>query len=198
MTYFPESGSAPAFGASGESSRRFALKRATDEAHAGLEAIVQSGDMFGSVDGYRRYVAATWAMRDHFERLLDINGAADLWPDWPGRRIAGLAAQDMLDLGVAARPPQINRPSRLTAAELLGVIYVLEGSSLGARILVRMVTALGFSRNFGARHLFAQSDSSSAWRSFISVLDASPQPPCHSTARTVFGAFADAYQQARG
>lgn len=197
MTYSPETGSSLTRGGRGVSERRFALKRATDAAHTRLEAIVQSGDMFGSVEGYRRYLAATYAMRDHFERLLDANGVADLWPDWPGRRIAGVVAQDMIDLGVAASPPQKFHHSRLQTAELLGALYVFEGSSLGGRLLVRMVSALGLSEIFGARHLFAHSDSHAAWRSFLGVLDASSQPPCQDTANAVFNAFADAYDQAR-
>jgi heme oxygenase len=136
-------------------------------------------------------------MRDRFERLLDMNGAARLWPEWTGRRIAGQAAQDMADLGVAAELAAENYPSGLTEAELLGVMYVLEGSSLGARILLRMVGPLGFSAQHGARHLHAQAGDAGAWRSFLSVLDASPRPPCHDTANAVFAAFADAYSQAR-
>lgn len=48
-----------AVGARNVSERRFGLKRATDEAHARLEEIVQSGEIFASVEGYRRYLAAT-------------------------------------------------------------------------------------------------------------------------------------------
>lgn len=198
MKYSPESGSTLALGARGVSERRFALKRATDAAHTRLEAIVQSADMFATVEGYRRYVAATWAMRDRCERLLDLNGAADLWPDWPGRRIAGLAAQDMADIGMAPDPAEENLHLRLTRPEQLGLLYVLKGSSLGARILVRMVSALGLTADSGARHLHAQSLGPSTWRSFLTVLDASPEPPCHETARAAFAAFADAYGQAQG
>lgn len=198
MKYSPENGAGPAIGSRGVSERRFALKRATDAAHARVEGIVQAANMFGSVEGYRRYVAATWAMRDRFERLLDANGAADLWADWPGRRIAGLAARDLADLGVAQPAGSSEKyfQSRLTEAELLGVLYVLEGSSLGARILVRMVGSLGFSENCGARHMHVQAGDAGAWRSFLNVLDASPAPPCHDTANAVFDAFAGAYQQA--
>ncbi len=191
-----ENASGPAEAVRNVSERRFDLKRATDEAHARLEEIVQSSGMFASVEGYRRYLAATWAMRDRFEHLLDINGAAEIWPEWPSRRIAALAAHDMADLHLS-KPPQILSQTRLNRSELLGVLYVMEGSSLGARILVRMVSALGFSNDFGARHLFAAASSTSAWRSFIAVLDASPKSPCQDTATAVFNAFADAYQQAR-
>jgi heme oxygenase len=78
----PENASSLAVGGRSVSERRFGLKRATDEAHAPLEEIVQSGEMLATVEGYRRYLAATRAMRDRFERLLDIKGAAGIWPVW--------------------------------------------------------------------------------------------------------------------
>jgi heme oxygenase len=196
MKYSPENGAAPALGSRGLSERRFALKRATDAAHARVEAIVQSADMFGNLDGYRRYVSATWAVRERFERLLDTNGAADLWAAWPGRRIARLAALDLADLGGSKPVALESHHLVLTRGELLGVLYVLEGSCLGARILVKLVGALGLSHTFGARHLHAQAGETGAWRSFLDVLDASAEPPCQETARLVFADFADAYQQA--
>jgi heme oxygenase len=97
----PENASSLAVGGRSVSERRFGLKRATDEAHARLEEIVQSGEMLATVEGYRRYLAATRAMRDRFERLLEINGAAGIWPEWPSRRIAELPAHDMADLHLA-------------------------------------------------------------------------------------------------
>jgi heme oxygenase len=178
-------------------SRRFALKAATADAHDRVEDVVRSAGMFDTLEGYRRYVAATWALRTRFEGLLDMNGASAVWPLWPSRRIAGLAAQDMADLGVPARAEEFV-PSALTAGELLGVLYVLEGSSLGARLLVRSVSGLGLSADNGAGHLHAQAGEASAWRSFVEVLEASPEPPCHAMANSVFHAFADAYRQAVG
>lgn len=196
MKYSPEDGAGPAVGSRSISERRFALKRATDEAHARVEAIVQAAGMFDSREGYRRYLSATWAMRDRFERLLDVNGVTQIWPEWQNRRIAGLAADDMSDLGLTPRIVDKNNRSGLTQGELLGVLYVLEGSSLGARILVRMVASLGLSNRFGARHLHVQAQDTGAWRNFLGALDASAEPPCHDTARAVFAEFADAYQQA--
>ncbi len=198
MKYSPDEGGGPACASRGVSDRRFALKRATDKAHARVEGIVQSAGMFDSMDGYRRYVSATWEMRWRFESLLDMSRAAEIWPAWPGRRIASLAALDLADLGHAL--PKMAAPLsefHLSPSELLGVMYVMEGSSLGARVLVRLVGSLGLSGHHGARHLHAQAADAGAWRSFLGVLDSSPQPPCHDTARSVFDTFADAYEQAR-
>lgn len=66
-------------------------------------------------------------MRDRFERLLDIKGAAEIRPEWPSGRIAELGAHDMADLHLST-PPQLHAQTGLNRAELLGVLYVLEDS----------------------------------------------------------------------
>lgn len=177
-------------------SRRFALKRATDAAHARVEGIITSAGMFASLDGYRRYLSATLAVRTRYENLLDASGAAAVWPAWPGRRVAHLVAQDLDDLR-GAHPAIAEKADRLlNPAELLGALYVLEGSSLGARVLSRSVHVFGASAVHGARHLHAQAGDAAIWRDFLSVLDSAATPPCHVTAVLVFADFADAYARA--
>lgn len=180
----------------GPSARRFALKAATDDAHTHVEDIIRSAGMFDTLDGYRRFLAASWALRKQHEDQIDRSGGAALWKDWPGRRIAHLIAQDIADLGIAARIEIRPLHPVLSAAELLGTLYVLEGSSLGARVLSKSVGNLGLSGDYGARHLHAQAGDIAPWRSFLALLDSSPVAPCHATARAVFGRFAQAYQQA--
>lgn len=176
--------------------RRFALKRATNEAHDRVESVVRDAGMFETRDGFRRYLAATYEMRARYERLLDSNHAERVWVDYPGRKIADLVAQDIADLGGVAIAPEADDKKTCSAGELLGVMYVLEGSSLGARILVKSVAEMGLSSSFGARHLFKQAEDRGAWRSFIAAMDASPEAPSHDTARATFDAFAAAYRKA--
>jgi heme oxygenase (biliverdin-IX-beta and delta-forming) len=176
--------------------RRFALKRATNEAHERVERVVRDAGMFDTREGFRRYLTATYEMRARYERLLDINGADRVWADYSTRKIAGLVAQDIADLGGVAISPEPAHEKKYSAGELLGVMYVLEGSSLGARILVKSVTDMGLSASFGARHLFKQAEDRGAWRSFIAAMTASPEPPCHDTVRATFDVFADAYRRA--
>ncbi len=176
--------------------RRFALKRATNEAHERVESVVRDAGMFETRDGFRRYLAATYEMRARFERLLDRNNAGRVWADYPSRKIAGLVAQDIADLGGIAQDPDQAEEKSCSAGELLGVMYVLEGSSLGARILVKSVADMGLSESYGARHLFKQAEDRGAWRSFIAAMSASPEAPCHETARATFDAFAAAYRKA--
>jgi heme oxygenase (biliverdin-IX-beta and delta-forming) len=182
-------------GASSLEDRRFALKRATDAAHTRVEGIIESAGMFQTLDGYRRYLAGSYAARARMEHWLDEAGAEAVWPDWPRRRIAHLIAADIDDLGGIALAARESSPPPLSPAELLGVLYVLEGSSLGARVLVNMTDGLGLSASHGARHLHVQAGDRAAWRSFLSVMSASAEPPNVNAALSAFDAFAEAYSR---
>lgn len=61
-----------------------------------------------------------------------------------------------------------------TISSLMGMIYVVEGASLGAQILVKQASLLGLGEEFGARHLFVQSGSLDNWKVFLSLLDKTP------------------------
>ena len=74
-----------------------------------------------------------------------------------------LAAADRAFPAWAARP--LEERGALEKPDV-GLLYVLEGSSLGARLLAKRAEALGFSADFGARHLFSQARNFSNWRAF--------------------------------
>ncbi len=175
--------------------RRFALKAATDAAHEHVESIIRTRGMFDTAEGYRCYLQASWRLRLQHEDQLDRSNASEIWPEWNGRRIAGLAFQDLADIGLAPGHPPEKLSAPLSLKELLATLYVLEGSSLGARVLVKSVSVLGFSASHGARHLHAQAGDTGAWRSFVATLDTASVEPCHDTANAVFARFAAAYEQ---
>lgn len=147
-----------------------ALREATGEAHRVLEADI---DLFGRVadpDRRRDLVA-------RFHRLhASVEPAVAPWlKDLPGmdfgrrRRAAGIAS-DLADLGgqpLATTPPRV-----ASAAEALGWWYVLEGSSLGGRVIHRTLLSQGkdlvglsFLHPYGT-------DTGDWWRRFVEVLDA--------------------------
>jgi heme oxygenase len=49
---------------------------------------------------------------------------------------------------------------------------VLEGASLGARVLIQRAEALGLGASFGARHLALQCNRLNDWRAFLDILEA--------------------------
>lgn len=92
---------------------------------------------------------------------------------WRPQAISPLIVADMNDLALA--PKKAADPISLTAdlESLLGTLYVLEGSTLGARVLYRRANELGLSGTHGARHLQGQAASDGFCR-FLQILDAAP------------------------
>ena len=56
---------------------------------------------------------------------------------------------------------------------VLGTTYVLEGSTLGAKLLYRRAQALGLTDTFAARHL-AQQATANRWVPFLDLLEREP------------------------
>jgi len=155
-------------------SRRLLLRERTSDAHAALDATVGT---LNSIAAYRRYVAALHAFRAPVEAQL----AASAWPGnvdrLPADGLTHLLEADMRDVGLDLPNPPREAVTPLDGIEeLLGVLYVLEGSSLGAHILYRQAKALGFTAEHGARHLAHQTASPARWRGFLGLLEAAGFP----------------------
>ena len=116
-------------------SARQALRAATAAEHDRVDALFSAYDL-GGARGYARFLAAQAAALLPVEAALDGAGAADLLPCWPERRRGALLAQDLSRLGLPP-PAPVPPPPFADAAALLGGIYVLEGSRLGAAVLRR-------------------------------------------------------------
>jgi len=139
------------------SARRFALRARTAEAHAALDASVGP---FDSVAAYRRYLRGIHAFRAPVERaLVDLPGVP--------LPITALIEADMTAASVA---PVLARDFDLPGdpSALAGILYVLQGSALGARVLYPRARALGQA----SAHLAAQAGDRPAWAAFCARLDA--------------------------
>lgn len=99
--------------------------------------------------------------------LTDVEGL-----EFERRQRTPVLDRDLADLGARAAPA---RPARISVGgvnESLGVLYVLEGSTLGGRFIEKALegsgeglAGLGFLNPYGAR-------TGERWRAFLSVLDA--------------------------
>lgn len=166
-------------------SLRIILRAGTSAIHHQLDSAVGE---FDSTSSYVRYLQKTHRFRSAVEAGLG-NGADAQWEVDP---VADLAADDLDDLGVPALPNAGFPKSNWTGASRLGALYVLEGSSLGARLLLRRAEAMGLSSGYGARHLAHQAAGHQRWRSFLVELESVPaelQDHALSAAESVF-AFA--------
>lgn len=142
------------------------LREVTAEAHADLEALV--GEL-QDLSAYKRYVAGLSAFRAPVETSF---ASADwtAFGDWRPTLIGRSLAADRIDLGLAgaaAGPPAFSADY----SARIGTLYVLEGSSLGARLILRTVRPLGLTEKFGARHLHRQAATLDNWHAFITLLE---------------------------
>jgi heme oxygenase len=176
------------------SARHARLREATRDAHAVLDGHV--GGWFESRDGYLAYL--TRMHRFHARLDAAVAGIGPLArPDFGIAARADRLAADLAALG--APVPAFDRASGPAlppvgdAAAQLGVLYVLAGSTLGARVLARTVAALGLADGAGATCLAAMARGD-AWPRALAEIDAAPdgsEAPMIRAARATFRSVRD-------
>ena len=163
------------------------LRQQTADVHARLDAAIGS---FDSPKSYARYLRGTLAFREPIEAAL---ARASILPaaGWRLRPLAASIRADMTDLGLLPDPEPAPAPVRIAGiSDLLGTLYVLEGSALGARILLQRARKLGFSEDFGARHLALQTRDQDNWRGVLGLLEQHEPSQADATAQASIAAFA--------
>ncbi|HEY0682543.1 MAG TPA: biliverdin-producing heme oxygenase [Steroidobacter sp.] len=121
------------------SHRRNSLRGATDHLHRDLDRIAAAFNL-ADVTHYRRFLQANAAALIAIEQLLENAGVAQLVPDWPQRSRSSAIVADLRSLDSDVQPLALRRAAP-TPPEVFGILYVLEGSRLGARVLLDQVIA---------------------------------------------------------
>jgi heme oxygenase len=117
---------------------------------------------------YRRYLLMNWACAS-IEPGLQHAGIERLLPDWPARTRTAALAADLRALGIARPGAPIIRIDGGTGS-LLGWAYVLEGSRLGARLILRTVSNSQDRHVSSATAFLSHGEGRFFWRSFLAVL----------------------------
>ena len=148
-------------------SRRWLLRARTAEAHAAVDAAIGG---FHDLSGYRAYLRSIAAFRRPIEDWLQTVSWPRTLTDWRPSRVADAITADLEDLGITS-VANAELPLPLDGDGLFGTLYVLEGSALGARLLLERAEQLGLSAGFGARHLALLSGNLDGWRGFLACLE---------------------------
>lgn len=172
------------------------LRDATATAHQRLEARLNILDKIADPAGRRRLVERFHALHAGAEAVMSPLLAAVPDLAYDGRRRSGDLARDVAALGGRA-PPAVPIPAPASAAEALGRLYVLEGSTLGGKVIGRQVaargqdmTGLSFLDPYGP-------ETGERWRSFLAVLEregAASEAACEDIVRGGVAGFAQAEQ----
>jgi heme oxygenase len=142
--------------------------------------------------GYIRYLLFN-RVCGPIEHGLVQAGVHRILPDWDQRERASALAEDLADLGVrSAAAPEC--PIGADAGTILGWSYVLEGSRLGAGVILRMVEASEEPRMRCATRFLRHGEGQGLWTSFKAALagiddDAGAIARAGVAAKAAFGCF---------
>jgi len=173
-------------------SARQMLRASTADLHAAVDASF-SGPFDSDRHAYVGFLTALGRAVPPLEAALEAGGVARLLPDWRDRRRAAALREDLdhLDVTGPAAPPVA--PPR-NDAEMLGMLYVLEGSRLGGTLLLRRALDNPDPAVRAATRYLGHGAGRDLWRGFVERLEASPAVAAAPQdavlgARTAFGLF---------
>jgi heme oxygenase len=164
---------------------RALLRNSTAGLHAAVDA--RFAPLFDAGEaGYRSFLFASASAVFPLEQALLTAGVGSLLPDWTRRTRTAALRADLADLGVtdvalATAPPLAG------AAQMFGALYVLEGSRLGAKMLVGDLLAGGSERIQAATRYLRHGEGHRLWQSFLTHLETS-QPARACPGEAIAGA----------
>jgi heme oxygenase len=144
------------------------LRDATAADHARLDAQLGSFDLH-ELAGYRRFLEANAAALLPLEGALAAGGVRQILPGWERHARSRAILSDLAALGGTPRP--LDPPVLNGSAALLGTLYVLEGSRLGAAYLLRHVRRAGDPRIPWATAYLAHGEGGRLWQAYLTVLE---------------------------
>ena len=149
--------------------RRDHLRAATTCDHRRLDETFATMD---TSEDYARYLIATHALRSAIEPWLSAHPMSDeaFRPTFALKELS----DDCTDLGLSVSGSTFEVPFEPTKENWFGALYVMEGSSLGAPVLMSMARKLGYDGRFGARHLALQLQARERWRQFLDIFEEAP------------------------
>jgi heme oxygenase (biliverdin-IX-beta and delta-forming) len=156
-----------------------ALRRATAAAHGRLEARLPVGRSNQTIATYRATLEALYGIYLPLEARLGVHAESLAPLRWEPRRKVHLLRADLVTLGVTAAQidalPQCSQvPAVPDAPAALGCLYVVEGATLGGRVLSRRLRPLGISPRRGGRFFHGYGEETGPmWVEFVERLQAS-------------------------
>ena len=150
------------------------LKQATAEAHRDLDGRLGALGL-GRLQDYRQFLEISAAALLPLEAALEAAGVAAIFTDWPWRSRRAAIAADLARVGGSLRrledQPALNRNA------VFGALYVLEGSRLGAKYLLRTVTLSTDPAISLATAYLGHGAGQHFWQGFVHALEHAPFTP---------------------
>jgi heme oxygenase len=175
-------------------SLRARLREACAKSHRELDERLGALDL-RLLHDYRTFLEISAAALLPLEAALVSARVERMFPDWDRRSRSDAILADIARLGGIVCPS--SAPEALGSGGILGTMYVLEGSRLGARVLLRRALQSPHIEVLGARAYLSHGVGSDFWQSFNATLEfhgarLSDDRPVVCAARRAFDLFAAA------
>lgn len=121
-------------------------------------------------DGYRAFLLVNAAAIFPLEQALTEAGVDRILPDWSLRTRSAALGEDLAEIGAVPPLPSI-APETGGEAHQLGILYVLEGSRLGAKALARVVSDTADPRVRAASRFLRHGERERFWQTFLQRLE---------------------------
>jgi heme oxygenase len=144
------------------------LKEATATEHVRLDERLSAFDLH-DLAGYRRFLEANAAALLPLEGALVAAGVRDILPDWDRHARSRAILRDLAAIGTTA--DLLDPPVLSGRFAILGTLYVLEGSRLGAAYLLRHVRRASDPRILHASAYLAHGAGQHLWQDFLALLE---------------------------
>jgi heme oxygenase (biliverdin-IX-beta and delta-forming) len=177
---------------------RHSLRTATAQVHERLDSYARRVNL-ANRQNYGRFLQAQSGPVKALEAALEQFGVAQLLPDWSLRSRTTALEHDLEYLHV--RPESCPPVCLTSAAQASGTLYVLEGSRLGARVLLEQILNAAPALDPATRFL-RHGIEYRLWPTFLRALEANvgveDLAKCEQGARNAFALFERSFMEAFG
>lgn len=146
---------------------RSRLRDSTADAHRQLDRSLMAFDL-KTTSGYRRFLEASASALLPIETALVESGVDDIVEDWPSRSRTDVILEDLTQ--VDGKLSLMLAPAAFSRSALLGTMYVLEGSRLGARFLLKIVARSADPVAARATAYLSHGSEQQLWEQFLVLL----------------------------
>lgn len=185
------------------------LRSQTNDSHKKLENLPVSASILSqnlSVKAYAHYLLLMRDVHAQMEHAV-FPTLSGLIPDLEQRRKSGLLEADLDSIDASKKDMQVvfKSAADFSVPFALGMMYTVEGSSLGGRFILKNINAvLGYDENNGAKYFAGYGNhSGSYWKNFLNILTGYEQqtgsgPEIIAGAQFAFDAIHDHFGQNHG
>jgi len=170
------------------------IREATQMSHSRLDGALSKLDLAIPLY-YEGFLRSQAEALFPLEAALEAGGVESLIPDWTQRIRTPALQRDLATLNITCNP--LPAPDFGSAAEMLGAVYVLEASRMGARVMLARLAEHPDSDAMNATAYLRHGFGKRFWPSFLTLLETHPAAQGDTAsvvrgAEIAFGMFEDA------